>query len=644
MSDIKELSVRELLSTDRYRIPIYQRNYAWSMVEVSQLIQDIADYAKDNRQNYHIGNLIVFPKSDADGIYYETIDGQQRTTMLSLLMCAIKNQKDVDYPVEWYTQVNISFDHRNQSNVTLSSLYGGNKNDWDMDNINPNILNVYDSVWNVITKTCEAVKIDIKSYLDYFLNKVMILRIRVPKETNLNHYFEIMNSRGEQLEQHEIVKAMLIKPLGKEEYAMKAFNLIWEACANMDRYVQMNFNSGLRRQIFDNNGTGLLNANIDFEVFAEIMRQNNLELGDDIEEESLVQLFEDQRNNKSYHKPWVDYRADEDSESFQSVIMFPNFLLQVAKILDPENELIVLDDKKLSSIFKRLSNVPDAAEYSKTFIMALLKVRIFFDKYVIKRKQEKWTLQSISPLPSDRSRVYYPNTFTESSDNKQLIMLESLFHVSRSTQNYKWWLFALLSFLYKESDVTSRELIAFLEDLARTYMLDRYLSSDPLDIDTMIIKNGGKPKGNVNTVCWENINIGKSSKVGEKIENFVYNYFDYVLWKDNKEADFEFAYRTSVEHFYPQHPIGRPPMDFRPLHSFGNLCIISRGMNSKFSNYLPTGKAGNFGDADSMKTYSLKLQYMINSVKNKETWDEATILRKEQEAKELLKYALTPQD
>ena len=67
-------------------------------------------------------------------------------------------------------------------------------------------------------------------------------------------------------------------------------------------------------------------------------------------------------------------------------------------------------------------------------------------------------------------------------------------------------------------------------------------------------------------------------------------------------------------------------------------------MNSKFSNYLPTGKAGNFGDADSMKTYSLKLQYMINSVKNKETWDEATILRKEQEAKELLKYALTPQD
>ena len=81
-------------------------------------------------------------------------------------------------------------------------------------------------------------------------------------------------------------------------------------------------------------------------------------------------------------------------------------------------------------------------------------------------------------------------------------------------------------------------------------MLDRYLSSDPLEIDTMIIKNGGKPKGNVNTVCWENINIGKSSKVGEKIENFVFNYFDYVIWKDNKEGvadDMTFSFGPVTE-------------------------------------------------------------------------------------------------
>lgn len=50
-----------------------------------------------------------------------------------------------------------------------------------------------------------------------------------------------MNSRGEQLEQHEIVKAQLMAPIKEDQSAMAAFNLIWEACSNMDRYVQLNF-------------------------------------------------------------------------------------------------------------------------------------------------------------------------------------------------------------------------------------------------------------------------------------------------------------------------------------------------------------------------------------------------------------------
>lgn len=29
------------------------------------------------------------------------------------------------------------------------------------------------------------------------------MRVKVPADTDLNHYFEIMNNRGEQLEKHE---------------------------------------------------------------------------------------------------------------------------------------------------------------------------------------------------------------------------------------------------------------------------------------------------------------------------------------------------------------------------------------------------------------------------------------------------------
>ena len=48
-----------------------------------------------------------------------------------------------------------------------------------------------------------------------YQNKVHIIHYQVPKDIDLNHYFEIMNSRGEQLEKHEIEKARLMSVLKK---------------------------------------------------------------------------------------------------------------------------------------------------------------------------------------------------------------------------------------------------------------------------------------------------------------------------------------------------------------------------------------------------------------------------------------------
>ena len=92
MNDIQELTIKELLSSNDYRIPIYQRNYAWGLGETTQLIQDIADYAKDSpTNNYYIGNLIVFPRHK-DNSFLLIIEKNQTsrylhcTTILKLLI------------------------------------------------------------------------------------------------------------------------------------------------------------------------------------------------------------------------------------------------------------------------------------------------------------------------------------------------------------------------------------------------------------------------------------------------------------------------------------------------------------------------------------------------------------------------------
>ena len=46
--EITSLNVRDFLSNDKYVIPIYQRNYDWGEKEFLQLVEDVADYAKED--------------------------------------------------------------------------------------------------------------------------------------------------------------------------------------------------------------------------------------------------------------------------------------------------------------------------------------------------------------------------------------------------------------------------------------------------------------------------------------------------------------------------------------------------------------------------------------------------------------------
>lgn len=84
------------------------------------------------------------------------------------------------------------------------------------------------------------------------LAKVIVYRIEVPENTDLNRYFEIMNARGEQLEQHDILKATLMSYLS-DDAEKCLFAKIWDACSDMTGYVQMHFvsrNNAVREAIF----------------------------------------------------------------------------------------------------------------------------------------------------------------------------------------------------------------------------------------------------------------------------------------------------------------------------------------------------------------------------------------------------------
>ena len=95
------------------------------------------------------------------------------------------------------------------------------------------------------------------------------------------------------------------------------------------------------------------------------------------------------------------------------------------------------------------------------------------------------------------------------------------------------------------------------------------------------------------------------------------------LWLQGNEPDFNFTARNSVEHFYPQNPMDNfPPIEREYLHSFGNLCLIGSGKNSRLSNFPPLQKT-EFYEHSSIDSIKQKLMMKIckdNVKNNKDGW------------------------
>lgn len=246
--DVAALTVGQLFRNGHYTIPIYQRNYAWGQEEIEQLIQDIWDVAQINRgdNQYFIGSLVVAEKGAGR---FETIDGQQRYTTLSILLAVMKNAFYLRLPD--IVKLNLHFDCRDESDATLKSLFEMGDIPADEKNVEPMIA----QAWRIMVSFIAKKDIDRQAFLRFLLENVVVLRVTVPADTDLNHYFEIMNNRGEQLEKHEILKARLMDKLGESASNSEraVFSILWDACANMQRYVQLGVHHSLRDQWFGHN-------------------------------------------------------------------------------------------------------------------------------------------------------------------------------------------------------------------------------------------------------------------------------------------------------------------------------------------------------------------------------------------------------
>mgnify|MGYP004707939063 FL=1 len=630
----QQLSVHELLAGDtHYVIPVYQRNYAWEEGEITQFIQDITDYLPGGRP-YYIGTLIIYGRKDENRQSSEVIDGQQRLTTLSLLASYLKNT--LPEGLAWYKNLNIEFDNRRNSQVTFQALFkgGSSQNIPDPALINTGILNGYQLIEKILPLIIREHHLTLKQFSDYLFNSVTIMQVQVPDDTDLNHYFEIMNSRGEQLEKHEILKAQLMEKLPGYEHTL---SIIWESCAGMQRYVQMGFTPEQRHNIFGKNDWGRFTAT-NFDALHTLLNKEHTHAQP--QSVSLTDLI----TNTFTRTDQPENSREEDTERFNSVINFPNFLLHVLRIT--LRKTIPLDDKRLLETFKEhLFSADDPAAFIKLFFFNLLRCKYLFDQYVIKREYgsagESWSLKR---LTWSESGAYYVSSFSQKPEetddiNHTLLMLLSAFHVSAPTQVYKYWLHAALTHLFDSQAPTGADYLKHMHATGTAFLFDRFLTPDNerayFDIiDTPVCKT------RADTVSVSTLT--PMLRYGHIKNNFVFNFLDYLLWLRNKENDahiraFDFTFRSSVEHYFPRNPrFESDKIHADVCDSFGNLCLISAEKNSSLGNLLPAEKQKEYKNkpADSIKQYLMMKEA---------TWDENAIQHHTQTMTEALLLCLAGQ-
>ena len=565
----------------KYVIPFYQRAFAWKEKQLFQLIEDISD-ASDNA-DYYIGSLIVSRKDNQ----FEVVDGQQRLTSLYLLMSCLGIK----------LKHTLEFACRDKSNYTLQKiceLVDENRSGVDLDRVDGGLHQGIRTLKEKISRDAIDRKVFQKK-----LQRVILYRIEVPEHTDLNRYFEIMNTRGEQLEQHDILKADLMSNLASDK-EKDIFAKIWEACSDMTGYVQMHFDKESREWIFGNRWEDLPSFNwsdyTDLEG-GEVYEGDGFCISDIVKED-----FQVTAGNVGDEE---DHRV-----RFESIIEFPYFLLHVLKVFvkiysvtgeEAKNGLVneLLDDKKLLDSFLRIMKngkikgktiVDHKSNFSKKFIICLLRSRFLFDKYVIKREYVNdnsdgvWSLKELQVSgQQSKKRPYYTNTrLTKTrereaaNDNrtKTNIMIQSALRVSYTSPKVMHWITRLLVWLSKdgcknteEKSIMGYDKIA--EGIARNAVLNDFFSA----------------------------RFDGDYAMGVRTPHIVFHYLDFLLWKADKKKydDFNFEFRNSVEHWYPQNPSEDTfPRWDDGVDQFGNLCMVPRNVNAKFSNMSPEAKKSTF--------------------------------------------------
>lgn len=229
--EIQHSGIGQVLSSRRLAVPPYQRPYAWTKDQITDLFRDLAD-AIDNRvPEYFLGTIVV---TRGGGGAQLIIDGQQRVATTSILIAAMRDflsengdaaradiiQADYLFKKDLGTleeTPHLRLAERDHDYYLSMVLARPNDPRREVEPATPSQERLKDAcrlarghVQNLVSLTRQPAN-KLIEWIDYIRKNAKVIVVEVADEANAYIIFEVLNDRGLDLSVSDLLKNYLFR-------------------------------------------------------------------------------------------------------------------------------------------------------------------------------------------------------------------------------------------------------------------------------------------------------------------------------------------------------------------------------------------------------------------------------------------------
>lgn len=400
-----ELPINNFLQSPnvQFIIPVYQRNYDWSINECKQLINDIISVEKEDRGTHFIGSIVFIHEgtySTSEVKELVIIDGQQRLTTINILYVSLyrfakENSLKVEaemlynmFLVNQYVQnesSKLKLKQTDNNSLAFKAIINSTENQYTLYS---NVIENYTFFRDIITK--ENFNLILNG-----LKRLIFVEISLERgKDDPQRIFESLNSTGLDLSQSDLIRNFILMDLEPKEQN-KIFVNIWNPIEEnaKNQLTQKSLVSDFIRDFLTLKNKKIPNKS---NVYFEFKRLYSNKLNEDFSQE-----LENIKSLSNHYKKLINPNTVQNSylrkelnyiNRLEINVVYP-FLLQVFE--DEENGLIDivtvikilkliqsfvwrrfivgLPTNALNKIFMALYSEVDKEDYYESLVLALLK-------------------------------------------------------------------------------------------------------------------------------------------------------------------------------------------------------------------------------------------------------------------------------